>query len=285
MNKNILLIPLLLTIALKGYTQISIFPEININSPDVIECPPESDISQAPVDNVLAITSNYDIGLVCAAQINGWTYGSLGSVRFFGIQSYFDLVWTVCSGDPLNFNIVFYEDNGGFPGTVLSSYNENISHIETGDIYSPNYPIYYYDWMPESAIEGLPVTFWVSFQNTETDCWFNWLDTPTGNGLGAQDNGSWTITNYPLGYCLKAYAADIEELSDEQIVIYPNPSKGIININVEKEFNLEILDITGKNINTKIISRNTAIEMNTAGIYFLRFSNSEGSVTHRVIVQ
>ena len=97
MIKNVLLILVLLIIILKGYTQITIFPENNVNSPDLIECPPESDISQAPFDNVLAITSNYDIGLVCAAQINGWTYGSLGSVRFFGIQSYYDGVWTAAS--------------------------------------------------------------------------------------------------------------------------------------------------------------------------------------------
>ncbi|MCD4791759.1 MAG: T9SS type A sorting domain-containing protein [Bacteroidales bacterium] len=69
------------------------------------------------------------------------------------------------------------------------------------------------------------------------------------------------------------------------ISIYPNPSNGVFNVNVENNFNLEVFDITGKVINTQVLTGNSTVEINTAGVYFFRFSNENGSVTQRVIVQ
>ncbi|MCD4791763.1 MAG: T9SS type A sorting domain-containing protein [Bacteroidales bacterium] len=69
------------------------------------------------------------------------------------------------------------------------------------------------------------------------------------------------------------------------INIYPNPSNGIFNVNVQSTFNLEVLDITGKVINTRVLTGNSTVEINTTGVYFFRFSNETGSITQRVIVQ
>lgn len=77
----------------------------------------------------------------------------------------------------------------------------------------------------------------------------------------------------------------IEELAANGISIYPNPSKGVFNINVKKDFNLEVFDITGKVINTQIITGNSTIEINTSGIYFLKFFNENETFTQRVVVQ
>ncbi|MCD4795254.1 MAG: T9SS type A sorting domain-containing protein [Bacteroidales bacterium] len=69
------------------------------------------------------------------------------------------------------------------------------------------------------------------------------------------------------------------------ISIYPNPSDGVFNINVENNFNLEVFDITGKIINTQALTGSSTIEINNAGVYFLRFSNNETTVVQRVIVK
>jgi len=74
-------------------------------------------------------------------------------------------------------------------------------------------------------------------------------------------------------------------VNGKSISVYPNPSNGIFNINVKDTYNLEITDITGRVINSRILTGNTSIELNTAGIYFLRFSNENGSYTQKVIVQ
>jgi len=77
----------------------------------------------------------------------------------------------------------------------------------------------------------------------------------------------------------------VNEISKEGINVFPNPSNGVFNINVENNYNLEVFDITGRVINTRTLTGNTTLELNNAGIYFLRFSNKNGSYTQKVIVR
>lgn len=94
------------------------------------------------------------------------------------------------------------------------------------------------------------------------------------DGTTTQD---WTVT--------VTVAVSVNNIAANAIKVYPNPSNGIFNVNVENNFNLEVLDITGKVINTRVLTGKSTIEINTAGVYFFRFSNENGSVTQRVIVQ
>ncbi len=80
-------------------------------------------------------------------------------------------------------------------------------------------------------------------------------------------------------------SADVNQIQKDGIKVYPNPSNGILNINVENNYNLEVFDITGRVVNTRTLTGNTTLELNTAGIYFLRFSNEKGSYTQKVIVR
>jgi len=60
--------------------------------------------------------------------------------------------------------------------------------------------------------------------------------------------------------------------------------KRVFNINVDNNYRLEVFDITGRVIDTRNLTGNTTLELDNAGIYFLRFSNDEGSYTEKVIV-
>jgi len=110
-------------------------------------------------------------------------------------------------------------------------------------------------------------------------------------------NGEWdgdpnrTFTVADADVVLNDYFGDINnhvginEISSNGIKVFPNPSNGVFNINVDNNYNLEVFDITGRVINTKTLTGNTSIELNSAGVYFLRFSNEEGSYTQKVIVK
>ncbi len=80
-------------------------------------------------------------------------------------------------------------------------------------------------------------------------------------------------------------ATDVKNIKNAGISVYPNPSNGVFNIKVENNYNLEVSDITGRVINTRTLTGNTSIELNTSGIYFFKFSNDKESYIQKVIVK
>ncbi len=81
-----------------------------------------------------------------------------------------------------------------------------------------------------------------------------------------------------------------ENLKINEILIYPNPTKNIINIDLGnndlKNAKIEVIDLLGKIIVTEIVS-NSKITLNvnqySQGIYLVKFSNNLGSKVYKVI--
>jgi hypothetical protein len=83
-----------------------------------------------------------------------------------------------------------------------------------------------------------------------------------------------------------------EKLADNAIAIYPNPGKGIFNLEISaadyKNAQIEIFNIVGERIFTKTLTLNTQnliqidISGNAAGIYLLKFNTDKGSITKRI---
>jgi len=76
----------------------------------------------------------------------------------------------------------------------------------------------------------------------------------------------------------------------EHIMIYPNPSEGLININLENttvEFKtISIYDFTGKLMNQVMIDDfNQQLNFEKPGVYMLRFDNSEVNTVKRVVIE
>jgi hypothetical protein len=76
-----------------------------------------------------------------------------------------------------------------------------------------------------------------------------------------------------------------------QVVIYPNPTKGIVSVKVDSELDNDFVELTsldGRTIEKKSISNNGTITFNTEnienGIYFIKVSNRYGVTATRVIV-
>ncbi|MCD4791761.1 MAG: T9SS type A sorting domain-containing protein [Bacteroidales bacterium] len=113
-----------------------------------------------------------------------------------------------------------------------------------------------------------------------------WIETGTPSWDNGYPDANATFSVVDADVVLNdLWPVGIEDLTAKGISIYPNPSNGVFNVNVESNFNLEVLDITGKIVNTQVLTGNSTIEINTPGVYFLRFSNENGSITQRVIVQ
>ena len=81
-------------------------------------------------------------------------------------------------------------------------------------------------------------------------------------------------------------AASINDLlNNMQLSVFPNPSKGQFTLQTNKSGVFELMDITGRVLNTYTIKNNTEIIHTnlTSGIYFIR--EKESGVTHKLIIE
>ena len=71
--------------------------------------------------------------------------------------------------------------------------------------------------------------------------------------------------------------------------VYPNPSNGIVNIELEgnQTFLVQVIDVVGKLISEENINSNTTLNLQDLerGVYFITVSDSETSQTTKVIIE
>ena len=80
-------------------------------------------------------------------------------------------------------------------------------------------------------------------------------------------------------------SSQYEELS--QVMIYPNPSKGLLFIqNINEPTTLQIYDSLGRKALTQELNGDTQVQKTLAsGIYFIQLQNNTGSTTRKLIVE
>ncbi len=179
-----------------------------------IECMPEATYSNAPVDFETGVNSNANAGYRVAQRITGFEY-PIGAIRIFGIQAFQPGTgWVPMNNvDPFSFEFKFYQDNGGVPGSEITDLGTTaiLNHNNTGETFANDYLVYYWDYIPDAPIAGLPATFWVSAANTESNAWFLWIDQLGGMGTAMQldmSAGTWSSNDYPAGICLVPILAE-----------------------------------------------------------------------------
>jgi hypothetical protein len=77
----------------------------------------------------------------------------------------------------------------------------------------------------------------------------------------------------------------VSNISNSQISVYPNPSNGVFTVNTTEAMNLQVTDITGKILNEMNVNGIVTLNIEEAGMYFLRFANENGTSVQRVIVK
>jgi len=81
----------------------------------------------------------------------------------------------------------------------------------------------------------------------------------------------------------------LKEFDQNNFVIYPNPSKGIVNIKStsNQDFSLDIIDSIGRKMSSNYYRNslnNINIEKLPIGVYFFRFTIEDGEFTKKVVI-
>lgn len=172
-------------------------------------CPDGSlfDQSPTPVDgNWTHATSEQNPGWICQENFNSVS-GIICDIHFWGLNLMYAGGWAACDPpeNPMEFEIIFYQDVGGAPGAIVQVYNVILPGTPTGEMYADIYHMYAYDTVLDPCLDM--IAGWVSIQGQgDVICWFLWTSHgETGEGYSLQ-NG--TPTNYDLSLCLTGDPVD-----------------------------------------------------------------------------
>ena len=110
----------------------------------------------------------------------------------------------------------------------------------------------------------------------------NLLEVITSNDIPPQNTNEWEEVTVGIA----------ETALSDQIIVYPNPTNGMINvqclmINVQ---NIEIFDVMGKTVTVETwhaasLQPKTTLDLSTlpSGVYFIRIQTENGTITKKVI--
>ena len=95
----------------------------------------------------------------------------------------------------------------------------------------------------------------------------------------------WDVTCQSMyDYCQLGWPTDIPDISALGIVVYPNPTRGLIHIETRLEVEIEIYDMTGKLlIRSKNVSNRIDISNFLSGIYNMTIIHKDKRYSKRII--
>lgn len=154
-----------------------------------ILCPPASIYSHT-VDYNNGLSSMEPPHIAYWDQIETAPGAPISQIVFFGIAN----------GTPSrNFTINFYHDNGGIPGTLMASYTDFMTGVNTGEILFEKV-IYSYSYTFPSTLV-FNAGDWVSVVAADGDMWY-WLTGSGGDGCVYNNYvGEWCDLG-DLAFCL-----------------------------------------------------------------------------------
>lgn len=134
---------------------------------------------------------------------------------------------------------------------------------------------------------------------------YRWLDCDNGNAVIPSETGqTYTATvngNYAVevtfngcvdtSACENITGVGVKEIANNTVSIYPNPTNGIVNINLgsnNTSVNYSIVSIEGRVVETgKTLTNNIIVDLSKEGngVYFIRISTESTSTVYKLIKQ
>ena len=143
--------------------------------------------------------------------------------------------------------------------------------------------------------QGDPVT--ISATGANTYNWDNSLGAGASHNVSPNSTTTYIVTGDD-GTCTSndtititvTICTGIDDVSNNELSIYPNPTNNIINVNgLENANQLTLLDVTGKVVytNSNITTNNITIDISNAsnGLYFLQIKTANGIDSYKVVKQ
>lgn len=202
-----------------------------------------------------------------------------------------------------------YNGNPMSGGTVIHDFWANNSMVNTDwtgiyrtlstDLANAQRPI----MIMNCAVETFtltPGTYWVEFAAAGTLGSGPWMPPLTFLGVATTGNALQNITGTWAAFMDDVYAqgapfdvlGEIEIISDvntPQISVasvYPNPSSGIINIDVDDNSSVKIMDITGRMIDNFMIQGGSTFSFaQSSGLYIIQIESNGKISNHKVMVK
>lgn len=255
-------------------------------------------------------------GVWCADDFTLSAGGTINKISVSGFSN---------SGDQMDagiqgFDLYIFADNNGAPAgsTVLADswlLFQNFSTTSNGYAYNvvDNVRIFTLDLQAigSSFVASPNVKYWLvvsprislDFMANGGLRW-NWYQAGAPEGTSnAHISSSGGLFNLPAGEWQNFSAVGLtffnlamrlegsEALSSEsfmlnEVKVYPNPTKGVVNIKLSNEINIDNISLTnslGKKLNVSLTNDQIDISDLPTGIYFLKISTNQGSLTRKIV--
>lgn len=226
-------------------------------------------------------------------------------VKFYGLDLAYNAGWEECTEIPMDFEIVFYPDNGSNVPDVNNPYISYIvqpERVNTGIMYASVYELV--EWTAVLDETCFQLEGWLSIQgysNNFDNCVFMWLNSFDGDLLSYQEvDGNLNQNAYDMARSLE----EISSVDDETEIVptkfdmltnYPNPfnAQTTIAFSLKESGNvtIDIFDILGRSVdklemgylqNNQIHTANYDASEISTGIYFYSLMvNGEKKVTEK----
>jgi hypothetical protein len=165
-------------------------PQGTQGSREGLECPPGTLYSHT-FNTLDAYTSWTGTPYTVFDQLASTPAAPINEITFFGCFY----------GSPgRNFQISFYQDNAGLPGTQIVSYTTFIAGTNTGVLWY-GYELYGYSYTLPASLSLIGGN-WVSVRADGSDYWY-WMTASGGDGCLYQENGTgFNCTEGDVAFCL-----------------------------------------------------------------------------------
>jgi len=190
----------------------------------------------------------------------------------------------------------YNDENGNYAGQVKAFSLKNEFTFNLGGSINFTIPESVFESIPAedriftiTLINGDPIPAWLIFDEASLTFSGTALDNAiTLNIIITVSDGNKTVITYEFLLNIKN-ASDVNYLSANNILIYPNPTDGIFTINlqnIEMPCHILINDISGRTIRDNLlINKTTQINLSEQanGIYFIKITQNNKVFTGKII--
>ena len=101
-------------------------------------------------------------------------------------------------------------------------------------------------------------------------------------GRSSSSSDTWLVDNVVLRG-INTLTTSVDEIDSKTIKLFPNPTSGIVTIDVKNIDSYIVYDVVGNVVKTKSIDSQIDLTNQPNGMYFVQIQTSEGLITKKVI--